>query len=697
MPDLSIDNMTQLAIAPAATDIMYIGDVSEPVLDDRNKHIEIENLFQYLEGTYQGDIVLATTATLDLSLGTIYINEAVNLTATSTELNLLSGVTGTLVTETGTQTLSNKTLVTPTIASFVNATHDHADAAGGGNTLTIPTIADFTNANHDHTSVAQGGVIPQVFAEDVNRNVVGGTNAGSELSAGVDNFFGGVRAGQFGDGSFNIGIGTDALQGTTANSYSRCIGIGYQTGLDLTTGSDNIIMGFAAGGNFDTGVQNVLIGTGAGGNFIGASSRNTAVGHNALQASVNVSTDNVGIGYRPGLSITTGSYNVLIGSDAGLLITTGSRNIAIGNTALSTATIRNDNIAIGEGALIACNSEENLAIGSNAGASMGSGSDSVYVGHNCGQNADGNRNTCVGWEAGKGNATSFHGFTVAIGYQAGFDLTNGGNNTYVGYQAGFTNQGGAGNVAIGYDSQNGTTGDNDGNVSVGQASLTALSTGDYNTCLGFNAGANITSGSYNIILGYIGQAASATGNDQFEIKGQATTFLRGTMNNHQLAIYGTGGYLNFNTTLGSTGYGFRDNSGVMESKDATGAWIAVNQRNMDLVIFASGSAVTVGDGTEALSIPANLNGLNLIDAIATVHTQGVTGTTDVQIRRRRAGADVDMLTTPITIAAEYFANDGVINTTNDDVQTGDQIYIDVDAIHSGTAPNGLSVTLTFGI
>jgi hypothetical protein len=38
----------------------------------------------------------------------------------------------TLVTLTATQTLTNKTLTTPTIASFVNATHNHTNAAGGG-------------------------------------------------------------------------------------------------------------------------------------------------------------------------------------------------------------------------------------------------------------------------------------------------------------------------------------------------------------------------------------------------------------------------------------------------------------------------------------------------------------------------------------------------------------------------------------
>jgi hypothetical protein len=40
--------------------------------------------------------------------------------------------TGSVVGTTDTQTLSGKTLTTPTIASFANATHDHTSAAGGG-------------------------------------------------------------------------------------------------------------------------------------------------------------------------------------------------------------------------------------------------------------------------------------------------------------------------------------------------------------------------------------------------------------------------------------------------------------------------------------------------------------------------------------------------------------------------------------
>ena len=114
-----------------------------------------------------------------------------------------------------------------------------------------------------------------------------------------------------------------------------------------------------------------------------------------------------------------------------------------------------------------------------------------------------------------------------------------------------------------------------------------------------------------------------------------------------------------------------------------------------MTLFESGISVQTGDGAVAFTIPAYMNGMELIDVVASVHTKGITNTTDIQIRRRRAGSDVDMLSTKITIGDEFFASDEVINTSNDDVNTGDQIYVDIDAIHSGTAPQGLSIVLTF--
>lgn len=44
---------------------------------------------------------------------------------------------------------------------------------------------------------------------------------------------------------------------------------------------------------------------------------------------------------------------------------------------------------------------------------------------------------------------------------------------------------------------------------------------------------------------------------------------------YDILINGTSKYLNFNTTVGSTGYGFRDNAGSMEFKNSGGAWTGI--------------------------------------------------------------------------------------------------------------------------
>ena len=66
------------------------------------------------------------------------------------------GITGSVVGTTDTQTLTNKTLTTPTIASFTNATHSHLNAAGGG-TITSAAISDFQEAVEDTVGAMVSG------------------------------------------------------------------------------------------------------------------------------------------------------------------------------------------------------------------------------------------------------------------------------------------------------------------------------------------------------------------------------------------------------------------------------------------------------------------------------------------------------------------------------------------------------------
>jgi len=116
--------------------------------------------------------------------------------------------------------------------------------------------------------------------------------------------------------------------------------------------------------------------------------------------------------------------------------------------------------------------------------------------------------------------------------------------------------------------------------------------------------------------------------------------------------------------------------------------------NLSLVPFQSDQTVLVGLFPINVLASATLNGKNVTAAIAGVgDAKGVTGTTSVQIVRRRAGSDVDVLSTPITIGDEWFASDGVIDTGNDDVLTGDSFLIEVTGVHT-TPPEGLTVTIT---
>lgn len=60
------------------------------------------------------------------------------------------GATGAVAGTTNVQTLTNKTLTTPTIGDFTNATHDHTNAAGGG-LLGIAAISGISFGSYEPT------------------------------------------------------------------------------------------------------------------------------------------------------------------------------------------------------------------------------------------------------------------------------------------------------------------------------------------------------------------------------------------------------------------------------------------------------------------------------------------------------------------------------------------------------------------
>lgn len=122
-----------------------------------------------------------------------------------------------------------------------------------------------------------------------------------------------------------------------------------------------------------------------------------------------------------------------------------------------------------------------------------------------------------------------------------------------------------------------------------------------------------------------------------------------------------------------------------------------------LVSDPGGSAITTGDGKVYFRVPSVMNGYNLVAVAASLSTVSSSGIPTVQVRRSRWASattrtNADMLSTKLTIDASEFdsidaAAAAVIDAANDDVNTGDHIYIDIDV--AGTGAKGLFVELQF--
>jgi len=104
--------------------------------------------------------------------------------------------------------------------------------------------------------------------------------------------------------------------------------------------------------------------------------------------------------------------------------------------------------------------------------------------------------------------------------------------------------------------------------------------------------------------------------------------------------------------------------------------------------------VTVKNGTVGIPITPEVSGYSISYVGAFVNEKGVAGSTDIQVVRRREGSNINVLSTELTVGDEWYAADGVINTSNDGLSTGDILFVNVVGIHSGTAPTGLTVAIT---
>lgn len=108
--------------------------------------------------------------------------------------------------------------------------------------------------------------------------------------------------------------------------------------------------------------------------------------------------------------------------------------------------------------------------------------------------------------------------------------------------------------------------------------------------------------------------------------------------------------------------------------------------------LGSGTDATTGDGKAFFETPEELNGMNIVAVGAYNYVAGTTNTMDIQLRNVTQAADI--LSTKVTIdtterSSRTAAAPAVINTSEDDLQTGDMLAVDVDAIHTTAAKGGV--------
>lgn len=130
-----------------------------------------------------------------------------------------------------------------------------------------------------------------------------------------------------------------------------------------------------------------------------------------------------------------------------------------------------------------------------------------------------------------------------------------------------------------------------------------------------------------------------------------------------------------------------------------GTGVVKAKTTVQLREFGVATDGATGDGKTGFEIPLELNGFNLVAVRKTVDAAGTTGTDDTQVRRVRSGTSADMLSTKMTIdsteaSTATAATPAVIDAANDDVVTGDMIYVDQDAVQTTKAKGGV-VSLTF--
>ena len=186
----------------------------------------------------------------------------------------------------------------------------------------------------------------------------------------------------------------------------------------------------------------------------------------------------------------------------------------------------NDSLFLGN-AIIGKTKQNNNSIRFGMNSGLSTGDKSIAIGTNTLQKDTGGENVAIGFEAGKNLTTGLR--NMLLGSSSGKELTTGGSNLAIGATALQNSTDGGENVALGRAAmEQSTTGSQ--NTAVGHATL-YRNTGNYNTAVGYRAGwassvNNNTTGINNTFIGNESVGSSESASNVITLGNSSITTIR---------------------------------------------------------------------------------------------------------------------------------------------------------------------------
>ena len=284
----------------------------------------------------------------------------------------LPTTTDTLVGRATTDTLTNKTLTSPTFTTPLTVANGGTGAAtvtaaqtnllndGSSNALVTFNSQRLlwypTNANLASSSLffGSGGTnVTWTTGLEGRYNTGLGFRSMTNLTTGSYNTFGGFESGEgITTGFYNTGFGEATQIYFKTGTFNTTLGTKAMLGLSGGSGDGdyNTVVGAFAALNLDTANGNTILGSyGLGGSANPTGNNNTVVGYDALSgAGVTSAAENVIVGKGATPLMTTGLNNTIVGTSSGASLTTGNYNTLIGSGVNVGAAVSNT-VIVGDG------------------------------------------------------------------------------------------------------------------------------------------------------------------------------------------------------------------------------------------------------------------------------------------------------------------------------------------------------------